>query len=498
MKKFLVPALVCGTMLISPAFAFSDVPEDHWAYTKIRQMNQSGIVSGFEDGTFRPDNTITREQAAVIIKNFFELSQKEPAKSFEDLEKGYWSEEYVDLASQYLPITEKDGKYYFRPFEGASRIDVAKAIIKIIGFEDEATDENIINSFKDKNDFSEEDKKYISSAVKNNIMSGDSESKFRPTSTITRAEFCALIYNVYLMRDDLKSQNVDKTVMTINGESISYKTFDLYFKLQRKIYETRFPNMDIWSKEADGISFYDLVKNSTKDGIIVNKVKVQKAKELGIKLNQKTLDDINDYSNSDVGSEICEFYNITKEQLSYINEEGNLIDELAKEIYPTLNHSLHSHVDINKPVQEVKYNVRHILLSDADLSDEEKEEVKISAEELLKRAKSGEDFATLARDYSADAGSKENGGLYEDVAIGEFVPEFEKAALSLSDGMIYPELVKSSYGYHIIKLESKVQTERPLSDDEKQTIMNSDLEEEAKTWVEKSEVNINNEVYKSL
>ena len=75
MKKFLVPTLVCGTMLVSSAFAFSDVPEDHWAYTKIRQMNQSGIVSGFEDGTFRPDSMITREQAAVIITNFFELSQ---------------------------------------------------------------------------------------------------------------------------------------------------------------------------------------------------------------------------------------------------------------------------------------------------------------------------------------------------------------------------------------------------------------------------------------
>lgn len=82
-----------------------------------------------------------------------------------------------------------------------------------------------------------------------------------------------------------------------------------------------------------------------------------------------------------------------------------------------------------------------------------KEEKKAKAEELLQRAKNGEDFAALAKEFSEDPGSKEKGGLYESIAEGSFVPEFEQAAFSLKPGEIYAELVPTKFGYHIIKLE---------------------------------------------
>ena len=86
---------------------------------------------------------------------------------------------------------------------------------------------------------------------------------------------------------------------------------------------------------------------------------------------------------------------------------------------------------------------------------------KEQAQEVLDRAKGGEDFAALANQYSTDPGNKgpdgqPKGGLYEDVSKGQFVPSFEKAALALEPGQIAPELVESDYGYHIIKLERKL------------------------------------------
>ena len=59
----------------------------------------------------------------------------------------------------------------------------------------------------------------------------------------------------------------------------------------------------------------------------------------------------------------------------------------------------------------------------------------------------------LAKEFSEDPGSKEKGGLYEGIAEGSFVPEFEKAAFSLKPGEIYAELVPTKFGFHIIKLE---------------------------------------------
>jgi parvulin-like peptidyl-prolyl isomerase len=86
---------------------------------------------------------------------------------------------------------------------------------------------------------------------------------------------------------------------------------------------------------------------------------------------------------------------------------------------------------------------------------------KDQAQQILDRAKNGEDFAALANQYSEDPGNKgpdgqPKGGLYEGVHKGQFVPAFEKAALALEPGQIAPDLVESDYGYHIIKLERKL------------------------------------------
>ncbi|NNF00175.1 MAG: hypothetical protein HKN25_14240 [Pyrinomonadaceae bacterium] len=80
-------------------------------------------------------------------------------------------------------------------------------------------------------------------------------------------------------------------------------------------------------------------------------------------------------------------------------------------------------------------------------------EKKEKADEVLKKVNEGGDFAELAKEYSDDPGSKESGGLFEDVPKGQMVPEFEKAALALKPGETTKELVKTKFGYHIIKLE---------------------------------------------
>ncbi len=83
---------------------------------------------------------------------------------------------------------------------------------------------------------------------------------------------------------------------------------------------------------------------------------------------------------------------------------------------------------------------------------------KALAERILKRAQAGGNFAVLARTYSNDPGSRAAGGRYANVELGKFVPEFEKAALALAPGDITPQIVESSFGFHIIKLERKGET----------------------------------------
>ncbi|HZR20913.1 MAG TPA: peptidylprolyl isomerase [Verrucomicrobiae bacterium] len=102
----------------------------------------------------------------------------------------------------------------------------------------------------------------------------------------------------------------------------------------------------------------------------------------------------------------------------------------------------------------------HILVStkdpetNKDLPDEQKAAKHKKAEELLKRAKNGEDFAKLAKENSDDPGSKDKGGEYQ-FARGQMVPEFETAAFSLKTNQV-SDIVTTTYGYHIIKLSEKI------------------------------------------
>jgi peptidyl-prolyl cis-trans isomerase D len=93
----------------------------------------------------------------------------------------------------------------------------------------------------------------------------------------------------------------------------------------------------------------------------------------------------------------------------------------------------------------------HILLKTEGKDDAA---VKAKAEDILKQAKSGADFAALAKKYSEDEGSAPKGGDLDYFGRGRMVPEFDTAVFALEPGQV-SDLVKSQFGYHIIKLTDK-------------------------------------------
>lgn len=143
--------------------------------------------------------------------------------------------------------------------------------------------------------------------------------------------------------------------------------------------------------------------------------------------------------------------------------------------YRTLPIALHDKIKLQIKLQQAQFLARAYSASIADKTKATDPEVekyisghpeldtkkkKEKAEQILKRAEAGEDFAKLANEFSEDPGNKDSkgilqGGLYRNVSLGTMVPPFERAALALEPGQIASELVESDFGYHIIKLEKK-------------------------------------------
>src|SRR5882762_7854498 len=101
-----------------------------------------------------------------------------------------------------------------------------------------------------------------------------------------------------------------------------------------------------------------------------------------------------------------------------------------------------------------RVHVEHVLLMTVGKTDAEVEEIRQKAEDVLKQAKKGAKFEDLAKKYSEDPGTKDKGGDLGWLVQGQTVPEFEKAAFSLQKGQI-SDLVKTQYGFHIIKVLDK-------------------------------------------
>jgi peptidyl-prolyl cis-trans isomerase D len=103
----------------------------------------------------------------------------------------------------------------------------------------------------------------------------------------------------------------------------------------------------------------------------------------------------------------------------------------------------------------------HILLKTEGKSEED---VRTLAEEIAKKARAGADFAALAKEYSEDESNNTTGGDLDYFSRGQMVPEFDAAAFSLEPGEV-SDPVKTSFGYHVIKMADKrAATSRPLAE----------------------------------
>ena len=182
-------------------------------------------------------------------------------------------------------------------------------------------------------------------------------------------------------------------------------------------------------------------------------------------------------------STIESYFNMNKDEFlkRFDLSENYIKDSLKKEMIATKY--LQDNSQVSEKEAKNYYNnnkddffeirASHILISTYDqdgneLSDEQKEEKKDLAEKILKRAENGESFDDLALEYSDDEYTARSGGDLGYFSKGDMDENFEKAVFSLENKEIYPKVVETSYGYHIIKKTGEKYVD---FDDEKDSLM---------------------------
>jgi foldase protein PrsA len=138
--------------------------------------------------------------------------------------------------------------------------------------------------------------------------------------------------------------------------------------------------------------------------------------------------------------------------------QGALYEKVAEE-QPVTDEEAQKYYDENKAkyVTPESIGLSHILIMDEELTDANR----TSMEAIRQRALGGEDFAELAKQYSAD-GSASSGGALGIVTRGEMVTPFEEAGFKLKKGEI-SEVVETQYGFHIIKADTDLVPEQQMS-----------------------------------
>lgn len=205
MKKvigiFITSLLVVGSA-IPVAIAFSDVPNVHDNYISIEYLSQNGIVSGYEDGTFRPEQLVNRTEALKIILegNKIEVNESVSEVAFSDIATTDWFSRYIMRAKE-LGIVSGNPDGTFAPARNVARSEFLKMLLNTNNFKAEKWEG--VQIFPDVPAdawFTA----YMNYAGQAGIVAEDSNGNLNPSESLTRGEVAEIIY---LLRVILSGNN---------------------------------------------------------------------------------------------------------------------------------------------------------------------------------------------------------------------------------------------------------------------------------------------------
>ncbi|NHN30878.1 peptidylprolyl isomerase [Paenibacillus agricola] len=248
-----------------------------------------------------------------------------------------------------------------------------------------------------------------------------------------------------------KKADLNAVVATYQGGQVTRGAFEKYLAI------TLLLNPDNAKYENDEAFKSYMLKQMIGQHILASRLAPEVKASLAATIEQNMVD-LNNYlqSKGDTKALLTKGNVVDADLRSYVDMvisaqkalEASVTEEDLKALYATELS--------NKNENLISASVRHILINANDEKGvaRTKEALDLKLKEIQDKLKSGEDFVALAKQYSEDPGSKENGGLYADASVVQWVDGFKQAVISQELNKV-GEPVQTEFGYHIIRVESR-------------------------------------------
>ncbi len=242
---------------------FIDIEEIPWARQAIEKMKLKGLIKGYGDGRYAPRKAVTKLESIIMALRI--MGWEEEAKSIRKLPKQYkgkkvgqWAYGYVAVAYQKGLLDNVD-LMYFDPQAPAARHEVAKYVIRALGYEDEADEYmNAKLPFVDAAAVPQGSVGYVYLVNDMGLMQGDDLKRFNPMGTLTRAEMAVLFQRL----DRKVDSDIDEDEYVGEVHRVYRDRITLKVDGQLKTFEVEEDDVIVYDRNSR-IDYWDIKRGST-------------------------------------------------------------------------------------------------------------------------------------------------------------------------------------------------------------------------------------------
>jgi hypothetical protein len=181
------------------------VPPDYWARPFVEALAKRGIAVGLPDGSFRPDQPVTRAEYAALVQKAFNNQESQGSIAFTDVPPDFWAVPSIDAA-----VKQGFLKGYpngaFQPNKEVSRLEVLLSLVNGLGLPRPDKPEEAVTLFKDSDKIPQWAVPAAGTAAESNIVVNyPSLDQLKPDQPATRADVAALIYQALVASGKVES-----------------------------------------------------------------------------------------------------------------------------------------------------------------------------------------------------------------------------------------------------------------------------------------------------